>query len=89
MTRKVQAVFDGKVFYPEEPVELEINEHYVLNIEPVKKENLNENDNIELDATFDLASLAVKTGIVDLATEHDHYLYGTLKRESRESNDKK
>ena len=26
------------------------------------------------------ASLAVKTGIPDLATEHDHYLYGTPKR---------
>ncbi|MFQ5652285.1 MAG: hypothetical protein ACE5IY_20335 [bacterium] len=33
MTRKVHAVFDGKVFCPEEPVELEINAHYVLSID--------------------------------------------------------
>lgn len=81
MTKKVRAVFDGKVFCPEEPVELEINGHYVLNIEPVKKEDLIENDKAESDAAFDLASLAVKTGIPDLAAEHDHYLYGTPKRE--------
>lgn len=84
MTRKVRAVFDGKVFYPEEPLELEINGRYVLNIEPMKKEDLIENDNVESDAAFDLASLAVKTGIADLATEHDHYLYGTPKRESND-----
>lgn len=82
MTKKVRAVFDGKVFFPEEPVELEVNGHYVLNIEPVKKEE--QIDNIESDAVFDLASLAVKTAIPDLATEHDHYLYGTPKRESND-----
>ncbi len=80
MTKKVHAVFDGKVFCPEEPVELEINGHYVLNIEPVNKEK--QKDNVEFDSAFDLASLAVKTGMPDLATEHDHYLYGTPKRES-------
>jgi hypothetical protein len=84
MTKKVRAVFDGKVFCPEEPVELEINGHYVLNIEPVKKEDMIENDNAESDSAFDLASLAVKTGIPDLATEHNHYLYGTPKRESND-----
>ncbi len=35
----------------------------------------------EIDAAFDLSSLAVKTGISDLSTEHDHYLYGTPKQE--------
>lgn len=85
MTRKVRAVFDGKVFCPEEPVELEINGHYVLKIEPLKTEkSIENNKNVESDAAFDLASLAVKTGIADLATEHDHYLYGTPKRESNE-----
>ena len=32
------------------------------------------------DSAFNLSSLAVKTGISDLASEHDHYLYGNLKR---------
>jgi hypothetical protein len=78
MMKKVRAVFDGKVLCPEEPVELEINGHYVLNIEPVKKDEPTEK--VESDLAFDLASLAVKTGITDLATEHDHYLYGIPKR---------
>jgi len=85
MTRKVRAVFDGKVFCPEEPVELETNGRYFLKIEPVRKQkSIESSKNVESDAAFDLASLAVKTGIADLATEHDHHLYGTPKRESNE-----
>ena len=76
--RKVRAVFDGKVLCPEEPIELEVNGHYILNIEPIKKDEPIEN--AESDSAFDLSSLAVKTGFSDLATEHDHYLYGTPKR---------
>jgi tetratricopeptide (TPR) repeat protein len=34
----------------------------------------------EKDPSFDLASLAVETGVTDLAVEHNHYLYGTPKR---------
>jgi len=85
MTRKVLAAFDGKVFFPEEPVELEINGHYVLRIEPLKKQKpIVNNKKVESDPAFDLAALAVKTGLADLATEHDHYLYGTPKRESND-----
>jgi len=32
---------------------------------------------------FDIASLAVDTHISDLAAEHDHYLYGSPKRDNR------
>ena len=85
MTEKVRAVFDGKVFYPEEPVELEINGHYLLKIEPARKTgDVGVGKNAESDSAFDIASLAVVTGIADLATEHDHYLYGTPKRDSNE-----
>lgn len=73
--KKIHAVFDGKVLCPEGPVELEVNGRYILNIEPVKKDK--PLDNAGPDSAFDLSSLAVKTGIPDLATEHDHYLYGT------------
>ena len=72
MIKKGHAIFDGKVLCPEEPIELEINGHYILNIEPVKKDE--PIVNVESDLAYDLASLAVKTGISDLATEHDHYL---------------
>jgi len=34
---------------------------------------------VENDPAFDISSLAIDTGITDLATEHDHYLYGVPK----------
>ena len=37
MTRKIHAFFNGNVFFPEEPVKLENNGRYILNIEPAKK----------------------------------------------------
>ncbi|RJP18901.1 MAG: hypothetical protein C4527_28220 [Candidatus Omnitrophota bacterium] len=85
MIKTVHAIFDGKVFYPNEPVELEINGLYVLNIEPVKKmKSIQTGKNGESDTAFDLSSLAVKTDITDFASEHDHYLYGISKRESND-----
>ena len=78
MTKILHAVFDGKVLHPKGPVDLEINRHYLLTIEPMEK--VNEIDNAENDPAFNLSSLAVETGIPDLATEHDHYLYGKTKR---------
>ncbi len=77
MTRTLHAIFDGKVLRPKEPVDLEIDRDYVLTI------SLEENKKIrkeELDPAFNLSALACKTGISDLATEHDHYLYKTVKR---------
>ena len=77
-TKTLHAVFDGKVLRPEESVDLEMGTRYVLSIE--SKQEIN--DDIEKDPAFDLSSLAVKTNISDLATEHDHYLYGIPKRGS-------
>jgi hypothetical protein len=82
MTKKVRAVFDGRVLRPEEPVDLKVNGHYLLKIEPLEKKN--DKNRIEDDPAYDLSSLAVKTGIADLASEHDHYLYGVSKREASE-----
>ncbi len=47
MTKKVRAIFDGNVFCPEEPVDLELNHHYLLFIESI--ENIEESDNVEDD----------------------------------------
>jgi hypothetical protein len=79
MTKTVHAIFDGKVFFPEEDVDLKINKRYRLRIEPLTKEETNES--VVTDSAFDIASLAVKTGITDLATNHDHYLYGISKKD--------
>lgn len=83
MTKKLHVVFDGKVLRPEEPVDLEPNKHYMLTIEPM--EGVEETPSVEDDPAFNLSSLAVKTGIPDLATEHDHYLYGTPKRRDEDA----
>lgn len=79
MTKTVHAIFDGKVFRPEKEVQLKSNQRYRLKIEPLAKDELIES--VETDSAFDLASLAVKTGITDLATNHDHYLYGMPKKD--------
>jgi hypothetical protein len=79
MTKTVHAIFDGRVFRPEDAVDLKINKRYRLKIEPLWDEELIES--AETDPAFDLASLAVNTGIPDLASNHDHYLYGTPKKD--------
>ncbi len=77
MTKTLHAVFDGKVLRLKSSVDLEINRDYVVT---VKLEDNKKISKAELDPVFNLSSLARKTGISDLATEHDHYLYGTSKR---------
>jgi len=76
-TKILHAVFDGKVLRPEQSVDLEVGRHYVLTVESEQ-----EGTDIEIDPAFNLSSLAVKTNISDLATEHDHYLYGIPRRGS-------
>ncbi|MBS4027885.1 MAG: antitoxin family protein [Ignavibacteriales bacterium] len=79
MTQRLHAVYDGKVLCPEEPVDLELNERYLLTIE--RNEKVDDIFESENDPAFNLSSLAVRTGISDLATEHNHYLYGTQKQQ--------
>ena len=79
MTKTVHAIFDGKVFHPEEVVDLKINRRYRLRIESIKTKN--QIESIESDSAYNIASLAVDTGIPDLASNHDHYLYGVPKKE--------
>jgi hypothetical protein len=45
-----------------------------------EQENITGLQAVEDDPAYDLASLAVETGISDLAAQHDYYLYGTRKR---------
>jgi len=79
MIKTVHAIFDGKVFHPEEAVDLKINKRYRLKIEPIKTRI--QPDDVESDLAYNIASLAVNTGIPDLASNHDHYLYGLPKKE--------
>lgn len=74
MARTVTVVFDGEVFRPTEPVDLEPNTEYRVTIDDVQAADLNARPLMRfLDITID-------TGLGDLAEQHDHYLYGTPKR---------
>lgn len=70
-----KVLFDGSVFRPSGPIDLEARNtpsQYLSPEEPDK------------DPAFEIASLAVDTHIPDLAAEHDHYLYGSPKRVAHE-----
>lgn len=77
MTKTMKVIFDGSVFRPSGPVHLEAGKKYAITVV-----SLPEDPNVEKDPAFDISSLAVTTDIPDLATEHDHYLYGLQKRKS-------
>jgi len=79
MQENIVAFFDGKVLHPKKALNLEYNHYYLLNIKPVEKSA----NPIEDDPAFDIAALAVKTGIPDLASNHDYYLYGKPKRNNK------
>lgn len=72
MGKKIRVLYDGKVFYPEEAVELEPNTHYTAIIEKDEVAVHNQAFRRILERAADL-------GIIDLARQHDHYLYGTEK----------
>ena len=76
MNKTLTVVFDGHVFHPDSPVDLEPNTHCVITLQTVFPQVS------EGDAWDVLESL---TGVIeaptDWASEHDHYLYGTPKRQ--------
>ena len=80
MAATIDVVFDGSVLRPIDEIKLIPGKKYTIIIE---SEGDYEN-NSELDPAFNIASLAVDTGIPDLASEHDHYLNGTDKKAKNE-----
>lgn len=70
MTKTLEVVYDGTVFRPSGPVNLEVGKKYTISVS-----SLNNNNDVEQDPAFDIASLAVTTDFPDLSAEHDHYLY--------------
>jgi predicted DNA-binding antitoxin AbrB/MazE fold protein len=75
MTKTLEVVYDGSVFRPSGPVDLEAGKKYTISVCSPEKD-----ERVEQDSAFDLSSLAVATNIPDLSEEHDHYLYGSPKR---------
>lgn len=78
MTRTITAIFDGEVFRPTEPVDLEPNQRYVVTVvrspeaDPLPASPRSVRRILEFATDLDLPA--------DLAAQHDHYLHGTPKR---------
>lgn len=79
MTKILTVIFDGSVFRPSGPVDLEAGKKYTITVRAV-----NDYHEVEKDPAYDIAALAVTTHISDLSTEHDHYLYGLQKKRVHE-----
>ncbi len=78
MVHTVTAVFDGNVLHLDTPLDLEPNTRYTLTIQPDSAAS------IEGDAWDVLERLAgTVDGPPDWVSEHDHYLYGTVKHQSQ------
>lgn len=74
----VNAHFDGKVIVPDEPLDLRPNQALRVQIEPLEGET-------EDSALAWIAANAVDSDALptDLADQHDHYLYGCPKKDTR------
>jgi hypothetical protein len=76
----IKGHFDGKVFVPDEPVNVPTNRPLVLHVELEPTEGTPAGD------VWD--TLERQVGTVDAphdwSSEHDHYLYGTPKRHDEE-----
>ena len=77
MSKTLTAVFDGDVLRPDSSLDLKPNTRYVITIESVEQ-------SVASGDAWDV--LEAMTGTVeapgDWSSEHDHYLYGTPKRQS-------
>jgi hypothetical protein len=73
----IRCHFDGKVFVPDQPVNLPIGRTLILHVEVAPEQITTATRSLwdtfkELEGTIEAPS--------DWAEEHDHYLYGTPKR---------
>lgn len=81
MTRTIKAHFDGKVFIPDEPIDVPAGAAATVTV------SVREEPPVGRGTLADLADWAETLPIDpnspgDRATQHDHYLYGTPKRDN-------
>lgn len=76
--RTVTAIYDGQVLRPETPLDLTVNGRYVLSITPVEAAAHQRDAWTVLNEH--MGSVEAPS---DWALEHDHYLYGTPKRQTK------
>lgn len=71
MTRTVQAVFDGEVLRPEEPLDLEPQTQVRVTIETIPNSRKNSRSFLDVAASLNL------DGPPDWSEKFEEYLYGT------------
>lgn len=77
MQEKLTVIYDGSAFYPEENIRLEPNTRYTIQIISQEKPQETTTKNAwdlleEMEGSYAAPE--------DWSSEHDHYLYGTPKR---------
>ena len=81
MSKTIVAVFDGQVFRPVAPLDLEPNARYTITIVSAEPPTREKSAQKKEDAWDILERLA---GTIDAppdwSAEHDHYIHGTPKR---------
>jgi hypothetical protein len=75
----IRGHFDGKVFVPDEPVDLPRGQEVLLHIYPNESQGPAPTEHF---LEWVVKNLVAKTDLPnDGAEQHDHYLYGTPKRD--------
>lgn len=83
MVSRIRAHFDGKVFVPDEPVDLPVGQPLELDVHRTGSGEAAPSEAAAqalADRIERLEPLPTDTLPRDLAAAHDHYLYGTPKR---------
>jgi predicted DNA-binding antitoxin AbrB/MazE fold protein len=79
MTRSVDVIYDGEVFRPQQPLDLKANSRHTIEIQIDDAPAPVEPEAKTLWEWLDEMSGTVE-GPADWSEEHDHYLYGTPKK---------
>ena len=82
MLEKVTVTYDGSAFYPETNLNLEPNTRHTIQIISQEQQTEPKNKNA-WDLLEDMAG--TYEAPEDWSSEHDHYLYGTPKQNSKKS----
>ncbi len=82
MEKIATVYYDGEVFRPEDPVDLEPNTRYIISIGEVPASQEPVSPDKQPNDVWQLLERLAGTidGPTDWSAEHDHYLYGTPKR---------
>ncbi|MEM9273938.1 MAG: hypothetical protein AAGA80_13365 [Cyanobacteria bacterium P01_F01_bin.143] len=75
MTQTITATFDGESLRPDNPVNLQVNQRYIITIQSQTETQTPENGWSAIEALAGTVEAPA-----DWSVEQDHYLYGTPKQ---------